>query len=137
MAAFLAWSDAFSVGVAQFDEEHKQLIALINELHDSARAGTTGESLGRIFDALIEHAGVHFAHEERFFDEVGFPRAALHKAMHEHLTKRLLGFRNEVGRKDSALLAEELLQFLGMALTHHIQGEDKKYGAYLNTKGIG
>jgi hemerythrin len=57
--------------------------------------------------------------------------------MHEHLKKRLVALRREVGRKDSALLAEEMLQFLRESLAHHIQGEDKKLGAYLNEKGVG
>jgi hemerythrin len=137
MTPFMTWSDAFSVGVAQFDEEHKQLIDQINGLHDSARAGMTSEALGRISDTLIAHTLAHFEHEERTFDEMHYPRAGVHKAMHEHLKKRLVGLRREVGRKDSALLAEEMLQFLRESLAHHIQGEDKKLGAYLNEKGVG
>lgn len=136
MAAFMAWSDSFSVGVAQFDEEHKQLIDLINEMHDSVRAGVTSETLGRIADALIAHTVTHFDHEERTFDELHYPRAGIHKAMHEHLKKRLVALRREVGHRDSALLAEEMLAFLRESLPHHIQGEDKKLGTHLNEKGI-
>jgi hemerythrin len=136
MTAFMAWSDSFSVGVAKFDEEHKQLIGQINEMHDSVRAGVTSEVLGRISDALIAHTLAHFEHEERYFDELRYPRAGVHRAMHEHLKKRLVALRREVGRKDSALLAEEMLAFLRESLPHHIQGEDKKLGAYLNEKGV-
>ena len=137
MTVFMTWNDAFSVGVSQFDEEHKQLIGLVNEMHDQVRAGVTNETLGRISDAVIAHTIAHFEHEERYFEEMHYPRAGVHKAMHEHLRKRLVAFRREVGRKDSAFLAEEMLQFLKESLAHHIQGEDKKYGAYLNEKGVG
>ena len=134
--AFMTWNDAFSVGVTQFDEDHKKLVAMINELHATLCTGSERETLGGFSDALIEHTVVHFGHEEKYFDDVGYPRAAQHRAMHEHIKKRVLQFRSEIDSKDSTLLAFEMLEFLKESLAHHINGEDKKYGAYLNTKGI-
>ncbi|MBU6298919.1 MAG: hemerythrin family protein [Alphaproteobacteria bacterium] len=136
MASYMTWTDAFSIGVVQFDEEHKQLIELVNELHDSICAGTTGETLKRIYDALVAHTVAHFDHEEEYFDAMHYPRAGQHKAMHEHLKRALIAFHEKIGRKDSARVAEEMLRFLGDSLGHHIHGEDKKYGAFLNQHGI-
>jgi len=134
--AFMTWNDEFSVGVVQFDEEYKKLVDMINELYGSICAGSTRETLDRFADALIEHTVEHFAHEERYLDDVQYPRAAQHRSMHEHIKKRVLEFRSDIDSKDSTVLAFEMLQFLRETLAHHINGEDKKYGAYLNTKGI-
>jgi len=134
--AFMTWNDEFGVGVGQFDEDHKKLVHMINELYDNISAGSAKETLGRFSDVLIEHTVEHFGHEEKYFDEVNYPRAAQHRAMHEHIKKRVLEFRSEIDGKDSTLLAFEMLRFLRESLGHHINGEDKKYGAFLNTKGI-
>jgi uncharacterized protein (UPF0210 family) len=51
--SLIIWKEEFSVGVAEVDFEHRELIELINGLHDSARPGTGRnaviESLGEIF----------------------------------------------------------------------------------------
>ena len=129
---FMTWSDEFSVGVAMFDKEHQELVAIINRFHEAACTGTGGEELSRICDELIEHTVAHLQHEEALFEDTAYPKAALHRVMHQNLKTRALQFRDEVGQKKSL----ESLRFLKEILAHHIQGEDKKYGAYLNSKGI-
>ena len=37
--ALLTWQDKYSVGIAQIDDQHKQLIIMINELNDAMLAG--------------------------------------------------------------------------------------------------
>ena len=54
--SLITWKKEFSVGVAEVDFEHRELIELINSLHDSARPGegrdAVIESLGEIFDQI-------------------------------------------------------------------------------------
>ena len=133
---FMTWTEEFSVGVAVFDEEHKNLVEVINRLYDGICGGNVQETLHRVTDDLIEHAIVHFRHEEMYFDDTRFPLAAEHKAMHEDLKKQVLAYRSEIDRRDSKLLAFEMLRFLREWLAQHIQIDDKKYGEYLNSKGI-
>ena len=136
MMAYMTWSSDFSVGVAQFDKEHRQLMELVNDMHEHVRGGTTDEALGQFSDKVIGQILTHLNHEEKCFDELHYPRAGTHKALHEHLRSRIKTMRNEVGRKDCTLLAGEMMQFFRETLLQHIQDEDKDYGTYLNDQGV-
>ena len=133
---YMTWSNDLSVGVTQFDEEHRQLIGLINEMHDEVRGGTTNEALIRISDKLIATLLAHLDHEEKCFDELHYPRAGMHKATHENMKMRISTLRGEIGRKESSQLAREMLHFLRESLLDHIQEEDKNYSEYLNEQVV-
>jgi hemerythrin len=37
--ALITWNDGYSVKVKQFDDQHKKLIDMVNELHDAMGIG--------------------------------------------------------------------------------------------------
>lgn len=83
--ALIEWKDHYSVGVEAVDHEHREMIDLINEVHENLLAGA-GEPdvtgfLGEIFRAI----SAHFALEERFMREHRYDQLAEHKAAHEEL----------------------------------------------------
>src|SRR5512140_1057043 len=93
--ALITWKDAYSVGVAEFDADHRQLLDIINALHDAFEVGASPAQLEDICDELIAHTIVHFAHEEARFE--GYARAPLHRQMHHKLKQRVLDYRGEIG----------------------------------------
>lgn len=133
--AFLTWSNEFSTGVATYDFEHKKLIAMINELHDGMMVGAAQSKLGKILDGLIAYTVEHFSHEERVLTRYDFTDLADHKHQHELLKKQVLEFRAKLSN-GTGNISIELLKFLKNWLLQHIQKEDKKYGAFLNAKGV-
>lgn len=50
---YFQWSDALSVGNALIDQDHKELVNLVNELHQAVQDGKGSETLGRILRALF------------------------------------------------------------------------------------
>jgi hemerythrin len=134
--AFMTWSTDMSVGVALFDNEHKRLVDMINELYEGILAGSAKLTLNRVLGELIGHTNVHFSHEEQFFEEAQYPLAAEHKARHEELRQQVFKYREEIDSKNSTLLALELLRYLKEWLAQHILEEDMKYGVFLRTKGV-
>jgi hemerythrin len=128
--ALITWKSEYSVGVAEFDNDHRHLLDLINALHDALLADAPAERLGEICDRLIEHTVVHFGHEEARFE--GYPRAAEHLRMHEKLKQRVLDFRGQIGTAGASDNARLVTDWLA----HHITGEDRTFGAWLNTQGI-
>ena len=85
-------------------------------------------------DSLVEHSVEHFAHEEHWFDTLSYPRAVQHRLMHEKLKLRLADFREKLAaRTDPGV--EDLARFTDW-LAHHITGEDRAYGAWLNGQGV-
>jgi|WetSurMetagenome_2_1015567.scaffolds.fasta_scaffold1184200_1 hemerythrin len=133
---FMEWNKGYSVGVAIFDDEHKKLIAIINQLHAAITESVDKLALQRISDSLVEYTLMHFRHEEMYFDDWAYPDAAEHVAIHAKLRRQVFDYRKQIMEKDSAELAEELAVFLRDWLTQHIQVEDRKYGTFLCEKGL-
>ena len=132
----MLWSDKLSVGVKTIDEEHKKLVGMVNDLYDAVQGGQGKDALGKILDGLISYTANHFAHEEKFFAETGYPDSAAHKKQHDDLTRQVLDVQAKYRSGASATLSIEVLNFLKNWLIGHIQGSDKKYGPHLIAKGI-
>jgi len=132
----IAWNEKLSVGVASLDAEHQKLLALLNEFYDATHAGKDAESLGNILNALVEYTKFHFAHEEQCLAKAGYPSLADHKKLHEDLTRQVLEKQQQFKSGSHRTLSLELMTFLKNWLLNHIQSNDKKYGSYLNRKGV-
>jgi len=50
--ALIAWNEKFSVRVSRFDEEHKQLTNLINQLHDAVKTGQGRQVIGDVLQGI-------------------------------------------------------------------------------------
>lgn len=131
--ALIIWKDEYSVGVASFDGDHRQLVRLVNHLHDRLQAGAASEALARLGDELIEHTLAHFGREQSYFEKTHYPRAAAHRLTYEQLKQRILQFRKDLNRRPPPL---GKFVFFTDWLTHHIAGEDKDLGVHLNAQGI-
>lgn len=132
----MEWNTKLSVGVNTFDEEHKVLVGMVNELFDAVQAGHGREVLGGIVDRLIAYTANHFAHEERFMTLHKYPDLAAHKAEHEALVKQVLDVQAKYHSGATATLSIDVLNFLKNWLVKHIQGTDKKYGPFLTEHGV-
>ncbi len=132
----MTWNEKMSVGVKVLDDDHKRLVALVNELHDALKTGHGKDALGKILDSLVTYTKSHFAREEQFFARTNYPDSAAHKKEHDDLTNQVLQVQAKFNSGASTGLSLQVMNFLRDWLTNHIQGSDKKYGPYLNSKGI-
>ena len=133
--SLLQWNDSYSVHVTSFDQQHQTLFRTINELHDALRAGHGREAAGKVLQRLIDYTASHFAAEEAVMERNGYPELVAHRAAHKALVTQVLKFQKdfEAGKPSVGL---ELMPFLQKWLSEHIQQTDKKYGPFLNEKGI-
>jgi hemerythrin len=107
----IAWRNEFSVGVDAVVHEHREMIALINELdeamQDDASQATVVEALGEIYARI----SAHFALEEKTMRDARYSQLAEHKQDHEQLLDELLDVIDSVddeGRYDRADLSRSL-----------------------------
>ena len=134
--ALMTWTDKLSVGVAVLDDDHKKLVAMVNELYDAMQAGHGRDKLGPVLAALIKYTKEHFAHEERLFARTGYPAAGPHKQQHEALTRQVVEVQEKYAAGNAATQSLDVMHFLRTWLVNHIQGSDQAYRAHLNAKGI-
>jgi hemerythrin len=127
--ALLRWKDHYSVGIEGVDHEHKDLIELINRLHDQL---STGESLAAsaFFGDLVKAISAHFALEERFMRERGYDQLPQHKEDHERLLDEILCLIDEFDRDEMAD-QEDLAARLNAWLSRHFETHDARlHGAF-------
>lgn len=133
--ALLIWNQGMSVGVRVLDEDHKKLIAMINELHASMMEGRSNDVIGGVLRRLVSYTVEHFQREETLFAETAYPSAAAHKREHEKLKAQVMA---EIQKFQTGTvgIGMETLNFLRDWLKHHIQESDKAYSAHLNSHGV-
>ena len=133
--ALIAWNDSYSVKVKKFDDQHKKLVDMLNELHDAMKVGKGKDVLGKVLDRLIQYTATHFAEEEKVMKQHNFTDYERHKIEHNKLVAQVLDVQKQFN-SGNATLTTAVLGFLKDWLQKHIQGEDMKYGVFLNGKGI-
>jgi hemerythrin len=133
--ALITWHDTYSVKVRKFDDEHKKLISLINQLHDAMMVGQGGQVIGKVLQSLIDYTSTHFAAEEASMKLHNYPGYEQHKKEHNSLVLQVLDVQKNL-KAGKAPLSQEIMLFLKNWLQSHIQGEDKKYGPFFNAKGV-
>ena len=134
MTELVPWIEEYSLHYSPIDEQHKQLLALLNRIHEADMTGSGGSSSEMLF-ALVVFTETHFAYEERLLDLVGFPSLKKHSLYHEvmkHRTREIV--QNYSKRR--AFDKDEVLKFLSNWWTSHILTEDKQYEPYLVDNGL-
>ena len=129
------WSEDYSVNIGIIDTQHKNLVNIINELHVAMITGKAKQDLGIILGNLVKYTQVHFKTEENLMESRRYPDYASHKVQHEQLTKTVLDFEGKFQRNELGLTID-VMDFLKAWLGKHILGSDKKYTAFLNSKGV-
>ncbi|HUX40345.1 MAG TPA: hemerythrin family protein [Rectinemataceae bacterium] len=126
----ISWSPLFESGDPTIDAQHKSLVETINRLNTAQTWGTGRHAMAFVLDELDSYAKVHFGTEERFFDEVAFPKAEEHRASHHFFAEQIIELRKQFEGGDEASVSR-LLELLGDWLVRHVANEDVLYRPYL------
>jgi hemerythrin len=131
----VAWSGTLSVGVQEIDEQHKELVGLLNELHRAVVEHHGSAACADILRRLAEYTRIHFAVEESLMRILAYPEFERHKGEHDALIAQVKQLQAKLA-EGKATITFELLHFLKVWLTRHIQASDRRYGAYFLERGI-
>jgi hemerythrin-like metal-binding protein len=82
--AEIQWSDEYSVGNKEIDEQHKVLFTIINEFfqQDSKQAAIM------LFESLSSYIDLHFETEENMLKQINYPDTDEHIKMHWELINK-------------------------------------------------
>ncbi len=128
------WKDSYSVKVAAIDNQHKQLFATAEELHNAMLAGHGKDKASEVLGRLIDYTVNHFAAEEKLMEQHSYPSLVTHRAEHKALTDKVLAFKKEYEAGKGAI--PPLMTFLVDWLKHHICTVDQKYSDFMNAHGV-
>ena len=131
------WSEKFSVGVKELDEQHRQIIEMLNRLISTPEArDANSETVSEILTAMTRYSLEHFKTEEGLMKAHGYPNLEEHRQ--EHIAYR----RKAIDFSTAATIGVEsvpqiLIDYLSEWWVHHILDEDMKYKPFFTEKGVG
>jgi hemerythrin len=131
----LQWDPSLSVGIEEIDNQHKKLVRMICDLHEAMRSGKGKSQVESIIKELANYTVEHFGYEEKLLEQYKYPGFLNHHKEHEKFVNQVVAFGNDF-RENRAALTTEIMDFLKNWLVGHIKGIDKKYGPFLNDRGI-
>jgi hemerythrin len=131
----LQWDDSLSVGIEEIDNQHKKLVRMICDLHEAMRSGQGKSQVESIIKELTNYTVEHFGYEEKLLEQHKYSGYLNHRKEHEKFVDKVVAFGNDF-RENRAALTTEIMNFLKDWLVGHIKGIDKKYGPFLNQRGI-
>lgn len=81
----IVWRKEFETGVPDVDHEHRELVDLINKLHDSINAQASKDTVTAFLGEVFAKISAHFALEETIMRKHRYDDYPAHKAEHEKL----------------------------------------------------
>ena len=93
------------------------------------------DALKDVFDGLLSYTKEHFLTEESLMKLYHYPQYEQHREKHASMTNHVLKL---VGQFEQGTLKHpiQITNFLKEWLGKHIMETDRKYGPFLNSKGV-
>ncbi|MDR1586735.1 MAG: bacteriohemerythrin [Treponema sp.] len=94
---YIVWKQEYSVEVEEIDNQHKELLNIVNSLLSCYLGNKTKgkEFFIKIINGAFEHIKFHFATEENIMQETHYPNYAEHKAEHDNMVGNLTVLIND------------------------------------------
>jgi len=121
------WDKNFETGIQLIDEQHKQLINILNRLAAHLANLSSVTALDEIFDELANYADFHFKSEEAiwskyFKDDEWFTK---HEHTHGSFIDEVIELKNNKENKPFDSIIYDIVIFLSKWLAYHILDTDK------------
>ncbi len=126
--AFIEWNEEFVTGVKSVDDQHRQLVEIVNKFDEASKRGKGSRIMNEILTDLIGYTAEHFAHEERIIVEMGYPKLEAHQKQHRQLLQKVERLQFEFTQQHKRI-TPEVRDFLKYWLTNHILKEDQAWAA--------
>lgn len=132
----ITWNETYSVNNPEIDEQHKKWIAIINSLHDILLQGSVADLKHATVDILHEmqqYGEFHFAFEEKYLQENGYPDLEAHRHEHDFFRSRVNQYLHDQ-QHGKLVLNTDIMDILMSWLQSHILSEDMEYCRFLSQR---
>lgn len=132
----LPWSEKFELGIPAVDHEHRELVDLINELHEKlGRAPAKDEVMG-FLEEINARIHAHFALEEKVMRGMRYIELDAHKHDHEELLDGIHDIMDRTEAGDFVDLEAELGPQLKAWFGNHFATKDARLHHFMEERGI-
>ena len=122
------WDECFVTGVTMVDEQHRQLVNIMNRFGEVLMQADepTQTGLDRVFDELTEYSSYHFREEEAMMHAISLDSRHVRHHCEEHAKFLQDVIRmHAVATRGNHEAANRLLTYLTNWLAYHILGTDQ------------
>lgn len=123
--SLIEWKDEYCTGIASVDFEHRELVELINTLHDNMQAEPTREKIEAALGEIFAQISAHFALEEKIMRDHHYRAYGEHKLDHETLLDELRDIMDSLD-DEGRFSADELSVDLDRWFSDHFRTHDAK-----------
>ncbi len=126
------WTDKYSVGVKEIDDQHKYFIDLINRANDLLDKKVNNDAAEEIVKELDAYARKHFDTEEKFLKSINYDKLLDHEIEHLRLIEKTNLLYDGVLTGNVNII--KVTEFLEDWLEHHLLTFDKQYADFIKKK---
>ncbi len=126
---YAQWSDSLSIGVKAIDDQHKQLVQMLNDLCDAFDSPDRENVVATCLSKMKKYSQEHFTDEEQLVKDNNYPEIEAHIKEHEIFIEKVSAYK--AAQIEQYLPFQDMLEFLKSWLVEHITESDQKIAAFL------
>lgn len=136
--SLIFWKDEFALGIKEIDEQHKNILALINKLYDlfDSKKFKEQTEIDKIIKELADYAIYHFETEEKYFNLFGYEKISEHTEIHNQYRTKIEDWRKRYNESKDEKIFFEISTFLHDWWVWHINNTDRDYVPFLKANGV-
>ena len=134
--ALIPWRDQYNTGVEEIDSQHRNLVDIINELHEAREQGRVKQALEEVLPRLIDYTVYHFTAEEAYMEQQGYANLDKHREAHQLFKEQILEIV-EHEYEDQSYSLDMLSMYLKMWLLQHILVDDMEIANFVRDHSEG
>jgi hemerythrin-like metal-binding protein len=122
--------------VSEIDQQHQELVNLLNRLNDAVKNNESREDIYRIIDDVIAFTRLHFATEEQLMIQSGYTDIEWHKDKHKQLIQDALHLKGKLAYVGEEMFTDWLNHWPFARVLAHIQYADKQIEDHITQSGV-
>jgi hemerythrin len=119
----MEWSDKYSIGVREVDDQHKEVFKRLDWL---VASGANEEA--EMLDFVVNYLATHFASEEKLMKYIDYDEIDKHTAIHRSFTRKVDVWKDTLDAKLSnhETLKTEFVGFVAGWMIEHVLSVDMR-----------
>lgn len=128
---YIIWEDKYKTGYKRIDDQHLELIEIINDLYDcmdnkDSEDEKLKEEFKKVLKRTVDYVAYHFSYEEKIMHAIKYDKIIGHSSYHREFVQTIYDYVQsyENGTLDAI---NNLVQYLKDWFLNHILVTDKKF----------
>jgi hemerythrin len=131
----LEWSEDYSIGIDEIDEQHKKFFAMVHQLYQDCLTCKGERVVPETLQFLKDYAVEHFQAEEAFMEKHEYPGLEGHSRLHAEFLDNYSELTDDFKTfGTSQELADRTAEMVQNWLVRHIAQVDTEYAKHVKNR---